>query len=62
LARLRLQVGDRVQAPVVLDELCERDVVLDELRDLDAALARVDTTATAVDIFRYELTAIVGAG
>jgi tetratricopeptide (TPR) repeat protein len=35
---------------------------LDELRDLDAALARVDTTDAAVDTFRYELAAIVGAG
>jgi tetratricopeptide (TPR) repeat protein len=35
---------------------------LGELRDLDAALARVDTTDAAVDTFRYELAAIVGAG
>jgi hypothetical protein len=30
-ARLRLQVGDRVRAPVVLHELGERDVVLRQL-------------------------------
>jgi tetratricopeptide (TPR) repeat protein len=35
---------------------------LEELRDLDAALARVDTTDAAVDTFRYELAAIVGEG